>query len=104
MRWLWHQVVPPSSWLSLGHYDIPLIPDIPGIDQFPRDKITHAKYFRHPSTYQDQKVLLVGNGPSGADLANQLLHYAHSVQRSIRSDPNPLAVTNPRVRDILSIK
>src|SRR5579859_3168600 len=104
MLWLWRQVLLLSSWLSLGHYDIPFIPEIPGIETFPRNKITHAKYFRHPNTYRDQTLLLVGNGPSGADLANQLLHYANSIQRSVRSEPHTLAVTNPRVRDILPIK
>ena len=49
-------------------------------------------------------MLLVGNGPSGADLANQLLQYAHSVRRSVRSEPNALAVTNPKVKDVGPIK
>ena len=89
--------------LIQGHYDIPLIPSIPGIKTF-SGRISHAKYFRHPSLYKDKNILLVGNGPSGADLANQLLHYAHSVQRSVRSEPNALAVTNPKVRDVPSIK
>jgi len=90
--------------LTSGHFDVPFIPSIPGIERFPSDRITHAKYFRHPSTYKDKSVLLVGNGPSGADLANQLLHYAVSVRRSVRSEPNPLAVTNPKIKDILPIK
>src|SRR5579871_125190 len=98
------QVLYSSVSLSVGHYDIPLIPAITGIERFPSTRITHAKYFRHPSAYKDKNVLLVGNGPSGADLANQLLHYARTVRRSVRSEPNALAVTNPKVRDILPIK
>jgi len=74
------------------------------MDLFPKEKVTHAKYFRHPSAYKNKNVLLVGNGPSGADLANQLLNYAQSIQRSVRSEPNPLAVTNPKVRDVAAIK
>jgi hypothetical protein len=46
----------------------------------------------------------VGNGPSGADLANQLLEYSTSVRRSVRSKPNALAVTNPKVKDVGPIK
>jgi hypothetical protein len=46
----------------------------------------------------------VGNGPSGADLANQLLHFAHSIRRSVRSQPNALAITNPKVRDVAPLK
>jgi len=90
--------------LTAGHYDVPLIPDVPGIETFPATKISHAKYFRHPSAYTDKNVLLIGNGPSGADLANQLLHHATSVQRSVRSEANALAITNPKVRDIQPIK
>ena len=75
-----------------------------GLDTFPTNKITHAKYFRHPSKYKGKNVLLIGNGPSGADLANQLLRYANTVVRSVRSDPNPFAVVNPLVTDIAPIK
>jgi len=71
---------------------------------FPKEKITHAKYFRHPSAYNDKNILLIGNGPSGADLANQLLGCARSVQRSVRSKPNALAVTNPKVQDVPPIE
>jgi cation diffusion facilitator CzcD-associated flavoprotein CzcO len=77
---------------------------VSGIESFPAEKISHAKYFRHPQTYKDKNVLLVGNGPSGADLANQLLEYATSVRRSVRSEPNALAVTNPKVKDVGPIK
>jgi thioredoxin reductase len=90
--------------LIIGHYDIPLIPSVTGIKTFPIDKISHAKYFRHPSIYKGKNILLVGNGPSAADLANQLLHYAHSVRRSVRSEPNALAVTNPKIQDIAPLK
>jgi cation diffusion facilitator CzcD-associated flavoprotein CzcO len=81
-----------------------MIPSVSGITDFPKEKITHAKYFRHASVYKDKNVLLVGNGPSGADLANQLLHYAKSVCRSVRSEPNALAVTNSHVKDLAPLK
>jgi cation diffusion facilitator CzcD-associated flavoprotein CzcO len=90
--------------LIVGHYDIPLIPNISGIETFPKGKISHAKYFRHPSSYRDKNILLVGNGPSGADLSNQILQYAHLVRRSVRSEANSLAVTNPKVRDVAALK
>ena len=90
--------------LITGHYDVPMIPSISGINDYPKEKITHAKYFRHPSKYKGQNVLLVGNGPSGADLGNQLLHYARSVRRSVRSEPNFFAVTNALVQDIVPIE
>lgn len=66
--------------------------------------MTHAKYFRHPSAYRDKSVLLVGNGPSGVDLGNQLLGYARSLLRSVRSEPNSLALANPKIRNIAQIQ
>lgn len=90
--------------LIVGHYDVPFIPSVTGIETFPTNKISHSKYFRHPSTYKGQNILLVGNGPSGADLANQLLYYARSIRRSVRSEPNALAVTNPKIQDVAPLK
>jgi cation diffusion facilitator CzcD-associated flavoprotein CzcO len=94
----------PVEKLTVGHYDNPFIPAIPGIETFPADKITHAKYFRHPSDYKGKNILIIGNGPSGADLANQLLHHAKSVFRSVRSEANAVAVVNPLVKDSAPIK
>ena len=90
--------------LTTGHYETPLIPSVSGIECFPKEKISHSKYFRHPLFYKDKNILLVGNGPSGADLANQLLGYARSVRRSVRSEPNPLAVTHCKVQDVAPLK
>jgi Flavin-binding monooxygenase-like len=104
MLWQLQQVPRKVDCLTVGHYDIPNIPSISGIETFPANKITHAKYFRHPSAYENKNVLLIGNGPSGADLANQLLYHAHSVVRSVRSEPNPLAVANPKIKDLAPIK
>jgi len=88
----------------LGHYDVPYIPFYPGIDQFPALKITHSKYFRHASTFQDKRVLLIGNGSSGTDLGNQLVNHALAVFRSIRSAAPIMLYTDPRVRDVPPLK
>jgi cation diffusion facilitator CzcD-associated flavoprotein CzcO len=91
-------------FLISGHYDIPFIPAVPGIEDFPQDKITHSKYFRHASTYEDKYVLVIGNGPSGADISNQLLPSARILRRSVRSPPGPLATSDPNIVDVPAIK
>lgn len=59
-----------------GHYNTPYVPDIPGIREwrsaFP-DSITHSKHYRRPEEYANKKVVVVGNGPSGIDIASQIL-------------------------------
>jgi len=94
----------PKMSADAGHYDVPYIPFYPGIDEFPATKITHSKYFRHASAFQDKRVLLIGNGSSGTDIGNQLVDHASAVFRSIRSKSHNMQCTDPRVRDIAPLK
>jgi len=94
----------PKLGVDAGHYDVPFIPFYPGINQFPATNITHSKYFRNASTFRDKRVLLVGNGSSGADLGNQLVDHASAVFRSIRSKAPAMLYTDPRVRDVAPLK
>lgn len=58
-----------------GHYDLPYIPDVPGITNWNKafpDNISHSKFYRNPSSFTGQKVIIVGNSASGMDIANQI--------------------------------
>lgn len=61
--------------MANGHYATPFIPDIGNLRQF-QDKypsiITHSKLYRTPEPFKDKKVIVVGNGPSGVDIALQI--------------------------------
>lgn len=58
-----------------GHFIVPYIPDIHGIREWEAKhpgKINHSKYYRRPENYEGQKVIVVGNSASGADISAQV--------------------------------
>lgn len=58
-----------------GHYSVPFIPDVKNITPFDEAHpsiITHSKHYRTADAFQDKKTIIVGNGPSGADIALQI--------------------------------
>ncbi|PFH62094.1 hypothetical protein XA68_15185 [Ophiocordyceps unilateralis] len=61
--------------VASGHYSLPFIPDIKNITDFHRAHptvVTHSKHYRSPKSFLDKKVIVVGNGPSGIDIAAQI--------------------------------
>ena len=58
-----------------GHYSVPFIPSVPGIQAFQAkypSVISHSKNYRSPQSFRNQKVIVVGGGPSGLDIGNQI--------------------------------
>lgn len=58
-----------------GHYAIPFIPDARNLAEFQKNYpsvITHSKHYRTPGPFRGKKVIVVGNGPSGVDIALQI--------------------------------
>ncbi|XP_060610809.2 uncharacterized protein [Anolis sagrei] len=52
-----------------GHYSVPFVPTIPGLDSFP-GLVLHSHSFRRKDPFAGlSEVVLVGGGPSGVDLA-----------------------------------
>ncbi|KAF2025141.1 FAD/NAD(P)-binding domain-containing protein [Setomelanomma holmii] len=62
--------------LANGHYSVPFVPQVKGLEtfitKFP-NCITHSKSYRTPSTYTNQRVLIIGNSASGHDITTQLV-------------------------------
>lgn len=76
----------PAVIVASGRFSNPYIPDIPGIDQTACE-VLHAHDFNHAAPFAGKRVLVVGNGPSGVDIALELLPVAQlPVYLSIRSD------------------
>jgi len=72
--------------VATGNNHIPHIPVWKGQDEWlankPVDKsrkIIHSVYYRVPETFANQTVLVVGNGPSGRDAAQQIVGVATEV-------------------------
>lgn len=58
-----------------GHYSIPFVPSIDGIAAFHQkhpDIIIHSKNYHSADTFRGKKTIIVGNGPSGLDIAYQV--------------------------------
>ncbi|XP_068780125.1 uncharacterized protein [Struthio camelus] len=71
-----------------GHYATPILPDIPGLDTF-TGQVLHSHEYRHPEPFAGLSVVLLGAGPSGVDLAQELAPLARSVTLSHRPPPVP---------------
>ncbi len=76
----------PCVVIASGRFSKPYVPPIPGIDQFAGETL-HASAYHAADTFAGKRVLVVGNGPSGADIAVDLQHHAmRPVLLAIRSD------------------
>lgn len=58
--------------LCNGHYSIPNLPKFKGAEQFQGD-ILHSHDYRKPDKFEGKSVLVLGAGPSGVDIADDLL-------------------------------
>ncbi|KAF9517872.1 hypothetical protein BS47DRAFT_1339115 [Hydnum rufescens UP504] len=67
-----------------GSYRKPRLPSIPGIGEWEGTgrKFTHAVSYREPSPFRGLNVLVVGAGPTGMDISNELTQTARVVYRS----------------------
>ena len=54
------------------------MPNIPGISDF-KGKSIHSRIYRIPEPFAGMKVLIVGGGPSGCDIAFKILDVAEKV-------------------------
>jgi cation diffusion facilitator CzcD-associated flavoprotein CzcO len=58
-----------------GHFIVPFVPDIEGVREWDAKypgKLSHSKYYRKPENYRGQKVIVIGNSASGADISAQV--------------------------------
>ncbi len=71
-----------------GNEHTPRIPDFPGADGSTIEML-HSSAYRNPSPYADKRVLVVGSGSSGMEIAHDLATGgAAKVWLAIRTPPN----------------
>lgn len=76
--------------VATGYNHTPVMPDWPGRDGF-TGKLVHAKEYRNGSVYYGQKVLVVGGGNTGAEIAVDLVeNEAAKVWLAVRTPPHIL--------------
>jgi len=69
--------------VASGYNNIPLIPDFPGLDRF-AGTLIHARDYRNPTPFAGQRVLVVGCGNSGAEIALDLAEHQCEVSLVVR--------------------
>lgn len=61
--------------VATGHYSQPFIPDLENLREFREaypSIVSHSCDYRSPMPFRDKKTIVVGNGPSGIDIAFQI--------------------------------
>ncbi|KKA27793.1 hypothetical protein TD95_003565 [Thielaviopsis punctulata] len=61
--------------IANGHYTLPYVPSIAGLAEFAAAHpgiVSHSKQYRSKQVFTGKRVIVVGNGPSGADIARQI--------------------------------
>lgn len=69
--------------IANGTLSEPTLPHFQGQEGF-RGEIKHTAEYKHPQLFAGKRVLIVGAGNSGCDIAVDAVHYAQSVDISLR--------------------
>ena len=77
----------PIVVIATGWADYPYAPTWPGIDEF-GGPILHSSQYRNPAPFAGKRVLVVGYGNSGAEIALDLAEAGIDVSLSARSPVN----------------
>ncbi|KXS95443.1 hypothetical protein AC578_4721 [Pseudocercospora eumusae] len=75
-----------------GHYNVPYIPPIPGLDElekFRPGSVIHSKHFRGRDRYIGKRIVVVGVSVSAADIAFDLTSVAASPVHAITIGHTP---------------
>jgi cation diffusion facilitator CzcD-associated flavoprotein CzcO len=85
----------PQVIVATGYEQEPIIPDWPGRDRF-TGRFLHSREYRNPEPFADGRVLVVGPGCSGMEIAYDIAEGgASKVWLSARTPPNILLRTGP---------
>lgn len=75
--------------VSTGLNHLPKVPKLPGLDGF-AGRVLHSSEYRDAEQLRGQRVLVVGAGESGSDIAAQVAKVASACTISVRSSPGTL--------------
>ena len=82
--------------IATGQSNVPFLPEWPGAFD---GELIHSAEYRNPATYRGRRVLVVGTGNSGAEIAVDLADGgASEVLLSVRTPPASCAATRPECR------
>ncbi|HET8858778.1 ArsO family NAD(P)H-dependent flavin-containing monooxygenase [Marivirga sp.] len=69
---------------ATGTWGKPFIPNIPGKDSF-KGKQIHSAHYRKPEDFSDKKVLIIGEGNSGAQILAEVSKVADTVWATLKT-------------------
>lgn len=81
----WYSELFDAVVVSSGHYSVPYIPYVEGLETRDISTVLHSKSFRHANDFKDKNVLLVGTSLSGIDL----VQYLNSVAKNLYVSRTP---------------
>jgi cation diffusion facilitator CzcD-associated flavoprotein CzcO len=82
------EICAPQVIVALGHEQAPFIPDWTGRDAF-EGALLHSSQYRNAGPFTNQRVLVVGPGSSGMEIAHELAEGgAARVWLAVRTPPN----------------
>lgn len=76
-----------AIFLCNGHYSHPSIPQYDGLNEFLGKKI-HSHDYRQPNQFRNEIVLIIGAGPSGKDIMQEIAVTAKRIIWSHHRDLN----------------
>lgn len=91
-----------------GHYSTPFVPNIKNISTFHEahpSVIIHSKNYHSADIFRDKKTVVVGNGPSGLDIAYQINRVSKGpTLLSVRHETPPDKLQHTGCREIAEIE
>ena len=86
-------------FIYFSHFEVPRIPEIPGLETFP-GRVIHSVNYDKPEDYKDQIVAILGGKSSGVDICMDLSKFAskiyliHLEEKSCTKYPNNIEEIN----------
>jgi indole-3-pyruvate monooxygenase len=77
----------PNLVIATGYARQPLMPEWPGLESF-QGKVLHSSAYKNGSAFQGQKVLVVGFGNSGGEIAVDLYEHGAKPSLAVRNAVN----------------
>ena len=91
-----------------GHYATPFVPQMKNIGEFHATHpsvIIHSKSYQAPEDFKDKKVVIVGNGPSGQDIAFQINNVSKGQSLlSVRTPTDPAKLAHTGCEEVGEIE
>ena len=90
--------------VASGHFNVPIIPTISGLEEFSRKHqraVIHTKSYRGAEAYRGKNVVIVGGSVSAMETAIELVDVVKRLDTIIRSQPHPFfghtVFSHPRI-------